>query len=645
MNAVKNTALLRNFANADIKVRQLVLAVKYWAKKRGVCDSRNSTLSSYTWAILAIHFLQKIGLLGISDFTFAATHPSNQSLGNLLYHFFAYYCNASSHAFNMFHDVVSIWPPADLSDEISTKESVDQDVLDCDIGERCRSGDIMADSSVHSADDTVAAASGNSASSLLTAKQRPWWRMCIQDPFELSRDLGSVICRIEGQQFILNELRRGFDILSAEARSVGKDGTTAISQLKCVDTLFEVNTAVPELPPLCKLCGAADHTAGSCDLARCWRCNGRGHLSKDCVSLICFKCLKHHDMGEPCPAPALRSFAEAVGVKAATTELDGKESRALGGSSTASACPSEVDDSIDPEQQHSESAFVFGDGERLKAMIAAWTIRDVMNENLVRAHLTPIPQCSFGSAMNWYNTFPYFVLENTRAQLAETLSKDFSTAGAEKLKFTIDRISLSANEPLIKFQIDFDTTGTRLDSRALVDSVLFTVVLLVENCPDTPTWETMLSRRHLLCLIDTRVDSSDSTSVFRAEVAPQNRTLLQDICTTSSEWTACLLKELFTAPVRICDALHRAEIPHFMHDIVSGHFDRMLVPQSISSAARKRMSWNANCLPLNEVQVQRMKGLNASQQEAVMNVLTSGGPLGASSIQLIKGPPGTPHFD
>eukprot|EP01051_Picozoa_sp_SAG22_P030938 SAG22_NODE_12266_length_449_cov_1.185714_1_plen_53_part_10 len=32
--------------------------VKIWAKKAGVADATNGTLSSYAWALLGVHYLQ-----------------------------------------------------------------------------------------------------------------------------------------------------------------------------------------------------------------------------------------------------------------------------------------------------------------------------------------------------------------------------------------------------------------------------------------------------------------------------------------------------------------------------------------------------------------------------------------------------------
>lgn len=57
--AVANTALLRDYAAIDRRLRQLVLLIKHWAKRRRVNDAYTGTLSSYAYCLLAIGHLQQ----------------------------------------------------------------------------------------------------------------------------------------------------------------------------------------------------------------------------------------------------------------------------------------------------------------------------------------------------------------------------------------------------------------------------------------------------------------------------------------------------------------------------------------------------------------------------------------------------------
>ncbi|KAL3814887.1 hypothetical protein ACJIZ3_016155 [Penstemon smallii] len=57
--AVVNTKLLRDYAQIDERLRQLVFIVKHWAKSRQVNETYHGTLSSYAYVLMCIHFLQQ----------------------------------------------------------------------------------------------------------------------------------------------------------------------------------------------------------------------------------------------------------------------------------------------------------------------------------------------------------------------------------------------------------------------------------------------------------------------------------------------------------------------------------------------------------------------------------------------------------
>lgn len=57
--AVVNTKLLRDYAQLDVRLRQLAFIVKHWAKSRGVNETYQGTLSSYAYVLMCIHFLQQ----------------------------------------------------------------------------------------------------------------------------------------------------------------------------------------------------------------------------------------------------------------------------------------------------------------------------------------------------------------------------------------------------------------------------------------------------------------------------------------------------------------------------------------------------------------------------------------------------------
>ncbi|KAL9434995.1 hypothetical protein AB3S75_021290 [Citrus x aurantiifolia] len=57
--AVVNTKLLRDYAQIDVRLQQLAFIVKHWAKSRGVNVTYQGTLSSYAYVLMCIHFLQQ----------------------------------------------------------------------------------------------------------------------------------------------------------------------------------------------------------------------------------------------------------------------------------------------------------------------------------------------------------------------------------------------------------------------------------------------------------------------------------------------------------------------------------------------------------------------------------------------------------
>ncbi|KAL0904883.1 hypothetical protein M5K25_027042 [Dendrobium thyrsiflorum] len=56
--ALVNTKLLKDYAQIDQRLRQLAFIVKHWAKSRRVNETYQGTLSSYAYVLMCIHFLQ-----------------------------------------------------------------------------------------------------------------------------------------------------------------------------------------------------------------------------------------------------------------------------------------------------------------------------------------------------------------------------------------------------------------------------------------------------------------------------------------------------------------------------------------------------------------------------------------------------------
>lgn len=55
---IRNTRLLKAYSDCDDRFPKLVLAVKRWAKSNDINSAHRKTLSSYSLALMVVHFLQ-----------------------------------------------------------------------------------------------------------------------------------------------------------------------------------------------------------------------------------------------------------------------------------------------------------------------------------------------------------------------------------------------------------------------------------------------------------------------------------------------------------------------------------------------------------------------------------------------------------
>ncbi|KAI9794138.1 MAG: hypothetical protein M1833_000450 [Piccolia ochrophora] len=127
--ALENTRMIKTYIEIDERVRPLAMIIKYWTKRRILNDAAlGGTLSSYTWICLILNFLQtrnppvlpclhqrphqkRAAAEGVET-SFADDiealkgfgRKNEQSLGELLFHFFRYY----GHEVDYNKDVISV---------------------------------------------------------------------------------------------------------------------------------------------------------------------------------------------------------------------------------------------------------------------------------------------------------------------------------------------------------------------------------------------------------------------------------------------------------------------------------------------------------------------------------------------------------
>ncbi|CAL9765674.1 unnamed protein product [Musa acuminata subsp. burmannicoides] len=185
--AVVNTKLLKDYAQIDERLRQLAFIVKHWARSRRVNETYQGTLSSYAYVLMCIHFLQLrrpaiLPCLQAMDATYTVTVENTkctyfdrveklhafgarnkESIARLLWGFFHYW--AYHHDYT--DDVISI-----------------------------RTGTIIS------------------------KRAKDWTRrigndrhlICIEDPFDISHDLGRVVDKYS-IKILREEFERAADIL------------------------------------------------------------------------------------------------------------------------------------------------------------------------------------------------------------------------------------------------------------------------------------------------------------------------------------------------------------------------------------------------------------------------------------------------
>ncbi|KAG6036489.1 hypothetical protein E4U41_005711 [Claviceps citrina] len=183
--ALENTRMVRTYVEADPRVRQLAMVIKYWTRRRIINDAAfGGTLSSYTWICLIIAFLQlrnppvlpalhqmpyKLPKTDgtVSDFADNLKkikgfgNKNKSSLAELLFQFFRFY----AHEFDYDKHVLSV-----------------------------RQG------------------------KLVTKQEKKWNyavnnQLCVEEPFNVSRNLGNTVDEYSFRGIHL-ELRRAFDLLS-----------------------------------------------------------------------------------------------------------------------------------------------------------------------------------------------------------------------------------------------------------------------------------------------------------------------------------------------------------------------------------------------------------------------------------------------
>lgn len=188
--ALENTKLLRMYASVDIRARHLGFFVKHWAKCRGVNDASSGTLSSYSYIMLVIHFLQRTTppiLPFLQQDDMIAEHERRFVQGEDVS-----FCSRLECILSSSMNEKNCTPVSDLLADFFHYYAFEFDYLEYVVSIRTCEAMVKRDRW------------GESSLS---------WRFSIEDPFEKARDLGCVLSH-HGQRHIIHEFQRATAILS-----------------------------------------------------------------------------------------------------------------------------------------------------------------------------------------------------------------------------------------------------------------------------------------------------------------------------------------------------------------------------------------------------------------------------------------------
>lgn len=290
------------------------------------------------------------------------------------------------------------------------------------------------------------------------------------------------------------------------------------------------------------------------------------------------------------------------------------------------------------------------DGDGFMEEVLRWQVKDFTNEKLFQSELRRIP-LEFESSTAWYRTFHPFLLEEMRSQIQKVAVGSFYMTPRSPVKIynpnKPDEMMIMSTLPA------YMILSTGLDEAKYEEACTCTVGLLVntaKNANRELTAETLAKIPHLLVRIEFRLKADGyNLAGHELELLRQhpgcmifnimlpNCPIAVDLLNTAlskgaPQWELLAIGVGTYSSIRTCDALAKQESPRLiMEDVVTG--------QNVCAAV------SDTTLPLRgshdeDVSDEFTASLNDSQQNAVRQVLEVGSPLGISTLQIVKGPPG-----
>jgi hypothetical protein len=579
------------------------LLIKKWTKAKGIANTQNSTISSYSWTLLVIHFLlvhrfngSQSPLLSFLSGPEVDLHQAvekpNVNLGQLFVEFFIYYGVSSPQSGHDILEWILFFDPTKMFiKKLTLSEDEEQPVEEVLTPPSSFSDPfpyiqplygIFKSMFSGGVDETtnpiipkkITLSPHHSVPGLENLKcAPPIWRLSLIDPLDFSHDVGSCIQRCEGQAFIFNQLHEIVELFhSFTARDISLEDL--------LDKIFEINPNVTHLPKICSICFSEDHMSRQCPSMSCFACGRSGHGSSDCPNRICFKCRKRH-LGSVCPV------AEDLIEESAEEGFS---------------------------EWHQNTEEVRCSGKLLYETVLHWDIKTLMGPSLLPRNTRPIPSL-FDSSIEWFNTFFPFIVEDLRCSM-KGIVDNFEEDPI--LLRPLIKVKRSGSEAaIVSGLLTFEIKDAR--ERDFVEGNVGGVAVFVHQYQNGNLLEALLSRNHFFVHIGFSLP--EDPIAFECHF-PQKSLLFELEDSKCSSWQLIILGTHLSGTHRVCDALGRRTRPEFMKDILRGKVHRYESQGQIGDLSTLE---NSN--------------LNDSQNLAIERVLLVGLP-DHPRIQVIKGPPG-----
>jgi len=189
--AVENTVMLRKYSEIDPRLKELVILVKHWSKCRGVNGAFKGTLSSYAYVIMAIHLLQTLQPPILPCLQSNQYQPTVNKIVD------GWACQYSGDVEGLFKNYGSM-------NKLTSAELLYQFFYYWGYRHNYKSSVI----SIRTGDWLTKQDKG-----WTTRKQGDNHLICIEDPFQLSNDLGRVVGR-KTIFYLRDEFKRAADIMA-----------------------------------------------------------------------------------------------------------------------------------------------------------------------------------------------------------------------------------------------------------------------------------------------------------------------------------------------------------------------------------------------------------------------------------------------